>query len=156
MIYVECKPDEMLVRLLTKLPKREVIHEIKGKSGVVERLRRQKNSMGVVDEDPWAVQPAYLSSMRVSQDQATQGLKLLHDASSDNYVVVLCPRLEEWIERATKETGLELTRYGLPDDPVRLHQVINVDLSKFQRLVKNLQTKRSDRLSSLSRLLQNP
>jgi hypothetical protein len=38
MIYVECKPDATLVQVLTQLPRREIVHELKGKYEVVKRI----------------------------------------------------------------------------------------------------------------------
>ena len=43
MIYVECKPDGILVRHLSGLPKRQVAHEIQGKGEICNRLIRGKD-----------------------------------------------------------------------------------------------------------------
>lgn len=153
MIYVECKPDAILVQTLTGLSRKEVIHEIKGKFGVVNQVNRRDNCKGLVDEDPRANQPEYLTRLQLREDLPARGLRLLRDSRKSNYIILLCPRLEEWIVRATRDSGLDLRspHYNLPSDPVALHRVINVDLLKFQRLVEDL--KDSDRLRSLRRLL---
>ena len=52
MIYVECRPDEILVRQVTDLPRRQVVHEIKGKGEVCNRLMRNRDLVAMVDEDP--------------------------------------------------------------------------------------------------------
>jgi len=154
MIYVECKPDFILVRSITAIPKREIVHEF-GKGNVCNRLQKQQNSRGLIDEDPSASQPPYLEKMTPRGDQPQQGLKVLEHKSSGNSLVLLCPTLEEWILGAAKEAEMDVVRkYGLPDDPVRLHRVINLDLDKFEKLVENLRDSR--RLKTLSRLLGGP
>ena len=138
MIYVECKADEALVRTLTGLPRREVIHELKGKPEVVNQVRSRSNTRGLVDEDPQQLQPPYLERMRIVQYMPERGLRVLGDGARGNHLVVLCPRLEEWIVRAAREAGVDLGRYGLPNNPLELHKVINVNLTRFGGLVAAL------------------
>lgn len=150
MIFVECKADEVLVRTLTGLPRREVIHELKGKPEVVKKVSEHNGSKGMVDEDPQATQPRYLKLMEVVRDLDQRGLRLLGDAR-DNRIVLLRPRLEDWVKRAAQDAGVPLADYSLPDDPERLHQVINVDLRKFERLANALTG--CDRFTALRDLL---
>ena len=152
MIYVECKPDETLVRLLTGLPRREVIHELKGKSGVVNQIKKLSNAQGLVDEDPQSIQHPYLGKMSIVQDLREMGLRLLGD-SSNNSIVILCPRLEEWVVQAAREEQLAISAYCLPEEPRRLHRIINDDLRKFERLVNDLRD--SAMLTSLHSALQS-
>ena len=151
MIYVECYPDTILVRTLTGLPQREVIHELKGKSGVVGQVSKRRDSRGLVDEDPMATPPPYLVRMEILQDVPARGLRLLQDTARGNHIVVLRPRLEDWIARAARDAGIDLLDYNLPTDPRKLHQVINDYLPSYQRLVEDL--KNSNRLEALHRLL---
>ena len=153
MIYVECKPDALLVGALTNLPKREIVHELKAKYEILGRISRGSHLRAMIDEDPGANQPAYLRRMRVLQDLPESGLRLLGDEAS-NRVIVLRPRLEEWVIRAARETGLDMDRYGLPSEGRKLHQVINVDLRKFERVIDDLN--RSPRLRALAGMLQGP
>jgi len=110
MIYVECKPDFALVKSITRIPIREVIHERKGKPGVCERLQRQRNCKGLVDEDPLSMQPRYMKKVRLGNDLFQQELKVFHDESNGNSLFVLCPRLEEWLLKATKEAHLDIKK----------------------------------------------
>ena len=103
MFYVECKPDGILVGLIAALPKRQVIHEIKGKYEIAKRLSEAQGAKGLLDQDPNSIQPAYLSRLNLEQDLPQSGLKVLHDSTRDNYVILLCPRLEEWIALAARE-----------------------------------------------------
>lgn len=58
MLYVECYPDELLARLF-HVPHRHIRHA-HGKGNILNRLRRSKAGIGLVDEDPLAAQPADL------------------------------------------------------------------------------------------------
>lgn len=153
MIYVECKPDAALVQALTQLPHREIVNELKGKYEVLKRISNGSNAKGLVDEDPAANQPAYFARMEVQRDLPQRGLKILEDVGKGNRVVLLCPKLEDWIIMAAQdaEVDLEDRRYNLPNNPTRLHRVINIDLRKFERLVQDLTG--TPRLRCLRRLL---
>ena len=43
-IYTECKADTALLSAILNIPKRDIIHEIKGKFEVCKSLERKKNS----------------------------------------------------------------------------------------------------------------
>jgi len=151
MIYVECKPDLALVKCITSIPKGEIIHQ-KGKSRVCQKLEKEKNCKGLLDEDPLSTQPAYMKKVRLENDLFQAELKIFHDESNGNHLFVLCPRLEDWILEAAKEADLGMKRYGLPDTPEKLHRMINLDLGKFETLLKDL--KDSERLRTLRKLLE--
>lgn len=107
MIYVECKPDAALVQILTQLSHRGIVHELKGKYEVVERISSGRNARRMVDEDPGSVQPAYLARMEVLRDLPQSGLKMLEDVARANRVVLLCPKLEDWIIRVALDAGVD-------------------------------------------------
>lgn len=151
MIYVECKPDFALVKSITNISKRKIVHE-GGKSEICRRLERQKNCRGLVDEDPWSIQPPYVKKTKLEDDLSKHEIKILHDNSNNNYLVVLCPRLEDWLLKAAEESKIDVKKYNLPNDAEKLHGEINIDLDKFRRLVNDL--KDCDRLKTLKKLLE--
>ena len=153
MIYVECKPDEALVRHVTGLPRRQVVHEFKGKYEVCKRVSAQADSRALIDEDPGSFPPAYLGRMTLSDDSPELGLKVYRDSRKSNTVVVLCPKLEDWILDAARAVGLNVRDYGLPSRPRELHGVVNANLQKFERLLNALETTPSPRLKTLRQLL---
>ena len=153
MIYVECKPDGILVRHLTGLPKRQVAHEIQGKGEVCKRLNRGNGLVALVDQDPGSTQPRYMARLSMGTESAQLGLKLYLDNSRNNRIVVLYPRLEEWLIRAAGDSGLSMNTYGLPNRANTLHSVINLDERKIQRLLSDLDHAQSPRLRELGRLL---
>lgn len=90
--------------------------------------------------------------MGIVQDTPGRGLRLLSDTARGNHIVVLCPKLEDWIVRAAREADTDLANYNLPTDPKVLHGVINQRLSNFQRLVEDLAS--TPRLRALAGLLR--
>lgn len=152
MIYVECFPDVALLTVGAKIPKRQVIHDFKGKSGVCARLRGVRNSIGLIDEDPLSSQPPYVTEASLEAEFTHYGLKLLHHRSSRNHLIVLCPRLEEWVLKAAEDAGKDLAQYGLPSSARQLHGEINIRLDNFERLLRDLSG--SERLKALSGLLR--
>ncbi|MBE0516266.1 MAG: hypothetical protein IBX41_02585 [Methanophagales archaeon] len=148
MIYTECKPDSALVKTLG-IPKRQVIH-LGGKPEVCKQLAKRENCNGLVDEDPFSVQPPYLKKLQEKENLSDCGLKILNDNSKNNDLIILCPRLEEWILKATKEAKIDIKQYKLPDEGGQLHKVINLDIRKFDKLITDL-TGKSEMVKALQK-----
>jgi len=153
MIYVECKPDLTLVKSLTNVTRREITHEFKGKGEICNRLRKQTNCKGLLDEDPSSAQPHYVKEAMLENEFPQHDIKVLHHSSTDNRLIVLCPRLEEWILKAASETGIDVRKYDLPNDAAKLHRHINISLDKFENLLEELKES-SNRLKTLKKLLE--
>jgi len=152
MYLVECKPDAILVEYST-LTSRKNIQHAGNKSELLKKLtERYNDSKGVVDEDPWSIQPPHLQRFRAIQELARYGLRVLHQTSRNNTLVVLCPRLEEWIIEAAREADIDPEKYNLANDPAELHQQINIQIDNYRRLVEELKTK-SNRLRKLKKHL---
>ena len=64
MIYIECKADYALVTSITGFPRKDIVHEL-NKGNICNQLRRQSNSVGLIDEDPSGGQPPYVKKARV-------------------------------------------------------------------------------------------
>ena len=153
MIFFECCADEVLVRNITNISKRELVHA-GNKAAVCKKLQKTGNSKGLVDEDPGSTHPRYIQRLQPGEDLSRHDLKILHDNPNDNAVIVLCPRLEEWILKAAGEAGIDVREYGLPDRENKLHAVINTDLRKFERVLGELKERNSERLERLAGLLR--
>lgn len=153
MIYVEGKADEALVIGLG-LTRQEVSREL-NKDEVLKQLARQTDCRGMVDEDPNSPQPIQLSRMIVAVEYDQLGLRVYDDTARHNRVILLRPRLEEWLLRAAGDAGLDVggRRYNLPSSPTRLHREINLDLRKVERLLVDLLAADAPRLRELRRLL---
>ena len=110
MIYVECYPDHALVKSLTGVARRDITHEFKGKGEICNRLRKQTNCKGLLDEDLSSGQPRYVKEARLEKDLPKYDIKVLHHSSTDNRLIVLCPRLEEWILKAARGAGIDVKK----------------------------------------------
>ena len=147
MIYVECYPDKALVSSFG-IPKRKIKHAY-AKGNVCNRLEKSKSSKGLVDEDPLSAQPTYIKKLKLLSDE--HEIKLLYDEKKQNHLIVLCPRLEEWILKAAKEAKVDVGNYGLPDDADELHKIISAKPRKprrFENLIADIK-KRSRMLKTL-------
>ncbi|MBI4312045.1 MAG: hypothetical protein HY681_09720 [Chloroflexi bacterium] len=153
MIYVECYADETLVQVVTKLPRRQIGHELKGKYGVAERLVSRSNVVGMIDEDPGKSQPRYLNGLHVAREIEEFGLRLLSDPRRGNHVVLLQPRLEEWVLTASQRNLVDIRDFGLPRNASELHGIGKSERPKLEKLFGELDRLRSPWLTNLGILL---
>lgn len=137
MIYLECNADEALVQACG-VPKK-VIKHIFSKGNVCKRLQKNKNVIGLVDEDPESTQPNYIGKLLLQSHE--HNIKLFYEKKSGNVLIVLCPRLEEWILKAAKEARIQVKNFGLPDHANELHKVINSNLDHFTKLLDKIKGK---------------
>lgn len=154
MIYVECNADYALVKSITSVSKKDIVHG-HNKPGVCNYLRKQSNCIGLVDEDPSSTQPPYLQKMELVDDHSEYDLKLLYHGASKNYLVLLCPKLEDWVLKAAREAKIDVRKYGLTNDAATLHRDINISLDKFEKLLEDIKNL-SSRLKTLKRLIERP
>lgn len=156
MIYIECNSDWALLNSITTFSRKEIVHEFKGKYEICKQLAKRTGCKGLIDEDPLSTEPPYVTRLRSagSEDNLEEhNIKVLHDRSKDNYLIVLCPRLEGWILTTAKEAGLDVRKYGLPSDEGRLHRHIDLELGKFEKLLEDLRSKNPARLRILRSLI---
>jgi len=150
-LVVECKADEALARAVG-LTRRQVEHFL-GKDRVCSRLADLRGATGMMDEDPGMTAPSYFQSLEPAAS-TERSVDLLIDKERDNRVVILCPRLEDWILDAAKKSGLQLTDFGFAsDNGILLHAEINERLASLGKLVAALRKKKSERLLYLKSLL---
>jgi len=147
MIYLECKPDEALVGALG-VPKREREHS-HDKGRVCNKLKKSENAIGMVDEDPGSAQPGYFSNLELVSEEYNIRV---HRDNQNNRLIILCPNLEGWVLKAANDAGVSMSAFSLPDDPKKLHGMINSKLKEFSRLVEDLKDK-SDSVKALQQLL---
>ena len=98
MVLVECKPDEALVRQLGRARRDCVHHDDKGR--VCNRLARTEGLVAMIDEDPDSAQPKYLNGLETVSD--SDGIRVMRDSVLNHRVIVLKPRLEEWMIATAK------------------------------------------------------
>ena len=149
MIYLECDADKALVSVLG-ISKNEIRH-VHGKGNVCNRLERNRDCIGLIDEDPGSSQPSYLQRLQASP--RPNDIVLFHDKRANNRVVMLRPWLEEWILKTAREAAADLSKYGLPHHAGGLHEIINIRMDHFKRFVEELKAT-SQRLKALAEILR--
>ena len=143
----ECYADEVLLRTFG-FSRKQVDHR-GPKYKVVWAVLRLDDRMGMVDEDPGQNPSDDLKRFTtVHQEHDIEVLE-----RDDKCIVVLCPRLEEWLLRTARLARIDVRKYGLPDDPETLHGVINDELDKLGRLLEVLSG--HERMRALGRLLRD-
>jgi len=154
MYLTECKPDTVLLQILTGTSRRNISHA-GNKSEVLRKLaERFTNSKGVIDEDPWAHQPPLLSKFEEEeQDLTTYEIRVFRQKSRNNLLIMLCPRLEDWILKAANEVNIRPEQFGLPKSPEELHRLINIRTDNFEKLIESIKDK-SDRVKKLVHCLK--
>lgn len=154
MFVVECRTEVTLVTCLTSVSKKRVTHA-SGRSRVIRQLlKNYENSVGMVDEDPNATHSHDMQRFSEIEFSKRDAIRILCHNQRNNCLIVLCPRLEEWIIEASREANIDLNRYNLPNDPEGLHEIINIKIDKFQQLVEKLM-KKSNRVRALRNHLRS-
>jgi len=119
-VLVECNADEVVLRAVG-VSKKQLRHE-RCKGEVVKRMLKFDCATGLIDEDPASAQPRELDNY--IHVQAVEGLRLLaHRDDKNKRLIIICPRLEEWLIQRAKSSGVRPEDYGLPSDPDRLHSI---------------------------------
>ena len=135
-IAVECYPDEAVLCALG-VPRKQLVHEAR-KGEVFNWLKKTPGGLGVVDEDPDSAQPRDLISYQ--QVQVSQGLLLLaRQGRSGQRLVVVRPRLEDWLIQRAKVCGIDPRQYQLPGSARELHGIPRYEQKDgFQRFLDEL------------------
>jgi hypothetical protein len=119
-VLVECYPDAALLRALG-VPRKQIDHQ-SCKGEVVKRMLKSDCATGLIDEDPSSAQPRDLNNYK--EEQAAEGLRLLARRDDKNKrLIIVRPRLEDWLIARARSVGVKPEEYGLPSDPDRLHSI---------------------------------
>jgi hypothetical protein len=139
-VLVECDADEVVLRALG-LPRKQLLH-FGGKDKLITRLRNLPGDIGMVDEDPDSTQHPDLKAS-YHQAESGEGLRLLtRQGSGGQRLIVICPKLEDWLIERGKLSGIQPEDYGLPVDPDRLHSIPRYEQKEgFQRFLADLKEK---------------
>ena len=135
-VLVECNADEAVLRALG-ISKKQLRHE-HCKGEVVKQVRKFDCATGLIDEDPASAQPRDLDNYK--QVQAAEGLRLLARRDDKNKsLIIICPRLEDWLIQRAKSSGIRPEDFGLPSNPDRLHSIPRYEQKEgFRRFLTEL------------------
>ena len=150
-LFVECKPDEALASALGVSPRG--LEHAGNRAGVCAQVSRRSGATGLVDEDPGTAPLPYMKTL--AEQSAEHGIRVLSDPQRNNRLVVICPRLEEWLVQSAKSSGLKMTDFGFEsDNGLHLHGEINDRLPNVKRLVGALLSVRNSRILRLQSLIR--
>jgi hypothetical protein len=147
-IIVECYTDEYLVRLLGF---KEIKHE-GGKGKVLERVRENSGTIGMIDEDPDSNQPSERQEYIEFERKSTIKL-LVKRGDESKKVIEISPDLEGWILVRAKKNRVFPKNYGLPNDPHELHSPHIEKNKKFREFMDELVKADDDEILSLKKWL---
>jgi hypothetical protein len=148
-LFLECKPDEVLARV-AGVPSHAIVHS-PGKGSVSKLLGKHSGVIGMVDEDFGSAEPRTLKQYVQLSD--AHDLRLKIEKGSKNRLVIICPKLEDWLIRTAKTASVKMTRFNLSENPRDLHADINTRLPNLERLLQELLELKSPRLLHLKSLL---
>ena len=138
MIYLECYADEALVKSFG-ITSKKIKHAF-SKGEVCNMLRKTNDNIGIVDEDPNAGKSSYEKQMLQRIIYEDEKLIFCEDTNSGNRLILIRPRLEEFILRIAMENRFSLESYRLSSAPKRLHDelMFRRNQQKFGELNKLL------------------
>jgi hypothetical protein len=136
-----------MIQEVAGAPYRDISHS-GNKSNVIRELTEEyRNAVGLIDEDPGSTPPPKIRRFTQEKQIPEYSYRLLYDESRNNRLVVLYPRLEEWILNTCRVNDVDVTRFRLPDNPSRLHNMINYRIPQFRSILEELNN--TDHFNSL-------
>ncbi|OQP49337.1 hypothetical protein A4H97_28780 [Niastella yeongjuensis] len=142
---VECNPDEILMQVLG-LSKKEIVHQ-DNKGEVCKYLEKFDTKVAIIDEDPGSAQPNHLKKFKLVEEKF-ETIKLIQ-ANTSKVILIIKPRLEEWVIYQCKRSGINPNKFHLPDTAKELKKVINYRLERFRELLKELYKSENEGLKYL-------
>ena len=137
-VLVEGDADRFLVRFLG-VPKGDVLHAgCKGE--VIKRLKDRPGDMGIVDEDPDSIQTQPHELAHYREVDRREGLHLLaRNGHGGQRLIVVRPRLEDWLIQRAEACGVDPRQYQLPGSAKELHDIPRYEQKDgFQRFLGEL------------------
>ena len=118
-VYYECDNDGVLLGIFP-IPKKDKEHS-HSKGNVCNKVSKNNEACGLVDEDPQTRQPKYISNLG-NPVHFEHNIKIFIDGAKSNKIIMLLPRLEEWLYNTAKSNRINPVDFGLPSNPDDLHK----------------------------------
>jgi len=150
-IVVECNPDEALMKVLG-YTRRMITHQ-PSKGEVINYLKKNPAAIGVVDDDPGSANPTYFNKFIRETDEKF-GIESFKIPKLETRLIVIKPRLEEWILKCANELKINLKQHAMPNNGNELHKIINTRIPRFEDMVNEMLAKNSPALMYLKSLLE--
>ncbi|MEO0275327.1 MAG: hypothetical protein ABIM60_00900 [candidate division WOR-3 bacterium] len=139
--YVECFIQRGIIYIVRSGVR---VEHLSGRSMVCNKL--------IIDEDPQAIQHPYLKECKLMKN--VESIKLYKDNKRKNYLLIFCPRAEEWIFETAQKEGIKLKDFNFSEDLKKFNEEIKISISKFQQLLHKLK-KESKRFETLEGIFKN-
>ena len=150
-IVLECKPDETLMKALG-YPVRRIIHQ-NNRGEVINYLKKNpQRIIGIIDDDPGTTKPSFFNHFKRETNEKHK-VESFVISQSQTRLIVIKPRLEDWILFHATECGINVRDYYLPVTSNRLHEVINSKLPRFTDLATDMMSQKSPGLLHLKFLI---
>lgn len=149
-IALECNPDEVLAKALGYTRKR-IVHQ-PSNSEVINYLRKNPGTIGLVDEDSGSVKPPFFTKFQRETSEKFR-VESFSIPSSNTRLIIIKPRLEEWILECATRSEIDPRQFSFPDNGHELKKVINHRLRQFEKMVKALIEKHNPALLHLRELI---
>jgi|GEM_PF-6651816 len=119
-VMVECYHDYALVQSLG-IPSDSLIHS-SGKGDVLRAMAKANGeAVGIVDEGFGKPAPREMDKYR--ETESVYGLRRMeHVNDSGKVLIVIIPRLEEWLRHRASCADIHVKEYGLPESPREFHR----------------------------------
>ena len=155
--YVEDVAHRELVLVLTKVSKKQVRFKGMCETEVLKALKEESEEhiVGVVDEDPDKSQPPLLRNFEEFANDERANIRILRLNKAK--LIILRPSVEEWILEVARNSGLDVKKYGLPEDAEKLHKHLKSREQKIHKKFREFLEDLTDRheLRTLLSFLQD-
>ncbi len=151
-IVLECMPDETLIRTLGY--KRKSVTHQPCRGEVINYIKKNpRNIIGIVDEDPGSPKPTYFNAFR-RETTEKHGLESYIIKNAQIRLIVIKPRLEEWILKQAASTGINPSDHSFPENGKELHKIIHTRLPQFEGFITAMLKQKSAGLRHLQTLIE--
>lgn len=129
-IVPECYADTRLAEILTESKRCNHQKNLGQVANTLSNTLKDFPALGMVDNDKGST-PKYFSEFILIVER--DNLKLLKHQTRQQYLVVICPAIEQWLLNAAKEVNLNLADFGLKENLKELSVLTkSIHLSKNQ------------------------
>lgn len=151
MILVECNPDEYIISTLG-FNSKKIKHQ-QGKGKVLLGLKKEKGTIGMIDEDPGKSRVPLIEEFEIKEEG--ERTSLLEHRVNGAHLIVIKPDLETWLLEIARANHIKPSEYGLPGDPNRLHSIIHPERNaKYRKMVEKL-IELDEEMQMVSRWIKN-
>jgi len=135
---VEDAPHKSLLQS-QGIPRKRIL-VLGSKGNVIKRLKNRPGDMGMVDEDPESIQTQSHELANYEEVDRGEGLCLLaREGHNGQKLIVICPRIEDWLVQRARLSDIDPEQYYLPSTPKELKEMVHYEQKEgFRRFLAKL------------------